>query len=128
MHLQRYIANILTAARHHPSLQGSLISARCTVDMDDFVRASRVVFGPSFVPARIPPEEERSQTLDCCEKDVARVMAGVLGHRLAVRRQMDGLLGSMVRTAVTVDGRPEPSDVPSRETVNGVLAEILSRV
>jgi len=128
IHLQRYIANLLTATRHHPSLRGSLVSARCVGDIDDFVRASRVVFGPSFIPLRTPVGEEKPQTLDCSEKDVARVMAGVLGHRLSARRHIDGLLGAMVRTAVTVDGQPEPRDAPPRETVNSTLAQILSQV
>lgn len=127
-HLEIYMSNLLTAARHHPSLQGTLLSARCVGNLTDFVRASRVVFGPSIDSSRME-QEPSDEGIDCSEKDVSRVLAGVLGHRLAVRQQTDGPMGSMVRTAVSLDGQTRDKDsTPYHESINSVLSGILIKV
>lgn len=129
-HLQVYIQNLLSAARHHPLLQGTLISARCAQDLEDFTRVARVIFGSQ---APTTASGKRLTTLDCTESDVTRVFASVVGHRLATRRQVCGPLGSMVRTAVLLPDENDITpkgleDIQPKETVNSVLAEILGKV
>ncbi|KAF8332841.1 uncharacterized protein EI90DRAFT_3154145 [Cantharellus anzutake] len=139
-HLRIYIQNLLSATRHHPSLQGTSISARCAQDLELFTRIARVIFGNEArgselgqVSSSVRSEKLPHRTLDCTEKDVVRVFASVVGHRLTARRQTRGPLGSMVRTSVLPPqeydlARQQVDDVQPKETVNGILAEILAGV
>jgi hypothetical protein len=43
--LDLYIVNLFAAARHHPELDGTLLTARARKDVDSLVRAGRVVGG-----------------------------------------------------------------------------------
>lgn len=125
--------NLLLATRHHSHLHSSLLSARCTYDIELFIRAARILFGPS------PNTSESSAdqgAASCTERDVTRVFAGVVAHRLSVQSPYLGPLTSLVSTAVDVSSPKEDSliGVPavgleeSRATVHSILAGILHSI
>jgi len=45
--LSLYIADLFAATRHHPELDGTLLTRRAHIDVEDLVRAHRVIFGDS---------------------------------------------------------------------------------
>ena len=154
--------NLLFAARHHSHLEGVLLSARCTRDMEDFIRTACVLFNVPYAPHgfKLNNETNGNDTMSqkkspedavpsghrpkysadllptvysCTEKDVDRVFAGVLAHRLAVRSPIEGPLRSMLLTAADVPGAlvesakaTPPND--DATTVYSVLAGILRSV
>lgn len=143
--------NLFLAVRHHSHLQGSLLSTQCTHDMEDFVRSACILFGSSIAPpdpnasiynvekpySSAPVLVEGPPMLSCTEKDVARVFAGVLAHRLAVQQPQDGPLHSLLISSVdTTEHVPleisnNAGAVPAKAgavTVHSILAGILHTV
>ncbi|KAG8890451.1 hypothetical protein FRB98_008486 [Tulasnella sp. 332] len=106
--LQNYIASLLTAARHHPSLDGSLLTARAVTDYTDLVRASRIVLGrDERLSSGTEPKslslvsESTTQVLSASDADVRRMIVSGLEHRLRVRDGIgERVLGSLECTAV----------------------------
>ncbi|TFK53538.1 hypothetical protein OE88DRAFT_1733444 [Heliocybe sulcata] len=45
--LSLYIADLFAGTRHHPELDGTLLTRRAHIDVEDLVRAHRVIFGDS---------------------------------------------------------------------------------
>lgn len=120
--------------------------------MEDFVRSACVLFGSSiplpdlplaisqaqnsYLPSSLPQEEDRI-LFPCTEKDVARIFAGVLAHRLAVQLPQDGPLRSFLLSSVDYTDSVSPEDVKDRTTatskpailtVHSILAGILRTV
>lgn len=144
--------NLFLAVRHHSHLDGSLLSVQCTHDMEDFVRSACVLFGSSipfhdlplaisqtqmsYLPSSLLQEEDQI-LFPCTEKDVARIFAGVLAHRLAVQQPLDGPLRSFILSSVDYTDSVPPDDLQDRTaanskpavlTVHGILAGILRTV
>ncbi|KAF8320809.1 hypothetical protein DL93DRAFT_2152696 [Clavulina sp. PMI_390] len=114
-HLDTYINNLLLAVRHHPQLQGSMLGAQCSNDLESFVHASSVLFvslqsgmqeeinSEITVPSSntpLPSTADLPSHISCTEKDVGRVFAGILAHRVAVQMPADGPLHSELTGAV----------------------------
>lgn len=148
-HLETYVMNLFLAVRHHSSLEASLLSMRCTQDMEDFVRSARILFGsPGPLPDMpqtsleftVQSPEQIPMSLyaefSCTERDVARVFAGVLAHRLSVQQPVDGPLHSLVLPAVDTsnlledkEGHVKPDGLDSTApTVHSILAGILHSI
>lgn len=109
--LSLYLADLFSAARHHPQLDGTLLTMQATRDAEDLVRADRVIgtdlTGSELIrPPMIPDDVEESASrrvmfdskcapdshpptlllvLDVSEVDVARIVPRVISHRLRVR-------------------------------------------
>lgn len=45
--LSLYVADLFAATRHHPELDGTMLTRRAHIDVEDLVRAYRVIFGDS---------------------------------------------------------------------------------
>jgi hypothetical protein len=161
-HLDTYIMNLLFATRHHSHLEGTLLSARCTRDMEDFIRSAHILFNLPYASYdfkqnnetnengatsqkelsgdtilsghNAPHSADRSPTFySCTERDVDRVFAGVLAHRIAVRSPIEGPLRSMFLTATDVPDAPDEGAEAATHnedviTVYSVLAGILRSV
>ncbi|KAG8970353.1 hypothetical protein FRC03_009626 [Tulasnella sp. 419] len=134
-HLETYMASLLSAVRHHPHLDGTLLTARAMSDYMDLVRASQVVFGKQpRSPALMDkdPEVHRHShmtSLSATELDARRMLPFALEHRLRVRDEpRDGALGSLYFTAVG-GGKDLLVAEEERETVQTVIQyEIIERV
>lgn len=138
-YLQVYIDNLFSAVRQHHSLEASLVSAQCVRDTSDLVKASQVIFGAPVSllhPTPTSPGNTNKISLDCTDSDVTRILPGVLVHRLTTRSSVNGVMGSLIRTAarsahanVTEDHRVMLSSAPQQPVaVHKVLAEILREV
>lgn len=153
--LDTYIMNLLLATRYHSRLEGTLLGARCTRDVEDFVRSACVLFN---VPSTLPDYQRNASKngallregssgdaglsghhgqhfadispvgYSCTEKDVARVFAGVLAHRLAVRSPIEGPLRSIFLAAVDDPEHPDGGGKEDIMSVHSVLAGILRTV
>ncbi|GJJ06249.1 hypothetical protein Clacol_000440 [Clathrus columnatus] len=95
VHLSPLVSNysvaLISAARHHPELDGSLLTARCVKHVEDLLKASGVVFG------QWNGENEMNQIIPLVmEAHVRRIVPPALAHRLRVRdsprEQIMGLL------------------------------------
>ncbi|KAG8978576.1 hypothetical protein FRB94_013498 [Tulasnella sp. JGI-2019a] len=104
--LQNYIASLLTAARHHPTLEATLLTARAVTDYADLVRASRVILGrneqvSSGADARSATLIPETRILSASDGDARRMVMSSLEHRLKVRDGVSNyVLGSLECTAV----------------------------
>lgn len=107
--LHNYIFSLLTAARHHPSLDAALLTARAVADYTDLVRASRVVLGREesvTVSSAASPSSMLSsaRVLSASDADARRMVMSGLEHRLRVREGGgEYVMASLVSTAVGVD-------------------------
>jgi len=109
--LSLYLGDLFSAARHHPQLDGTLLTMQATKDAETLVRADRVIgadltgselirpptiaggmeesasrhvmFDSKCAPDSHPPTS--SLVLDVSEVDVARIVPRVISHRLRVR-------------------------------------------
>jgi len=117
------LADLLSALRHHPHLEGSLLSARCHAHCVDLVRAHSVLFGELSVGQEPSP--------DCVtDEDVRRVvLLSAVVHRLRVRGGPDEeVLASAVYPAVRDDGNAHDGRVQwteGRRTVREVLKVVV---
>lgn len=158
-HLDTYIMNLLLAARHHSHLEGTLLSARCTHDMEDFICSACILFNLPLTSPDFPRHDKTGKNAtalqtepyafsrgnsaqhsanmspavySCTEKDVGRVFAGVLAHRLATCSPIEGPLRSIFFTAVDVlDPSGDAKAVQHEEdaiSVFSILAGILQSV
>jgi hypothetical protein len=112
------MSSLIAATRHHPSLDGTLLSARCVHDLADCVKSTAVISSQ---------EIDEDVELFATESDVVRVFRNVVAHRLRVRDGPgDEILGSLVRSAVF--RHDETEEARGRATVQAVLQEILAEV
>lgn len=117
--------------RHHAHLEGSLLTVKCGEDMVHFVSAARVLFGSGMGAGSNCSRVDN--VLSCSEKDVTRVFAGILAHRLSVQAPPNGPFHSLSHTAVLEIADTETSALLGTQeesvmTVYGVLAAVLHSV
>jgi hypothetical protein len=97
----------------------------------DFVRAACVIFSTSISPP-LSLHSDSEGGMSATEKDVLRVFAGLVGHRVNVREEWDGVLGSMAGGAVGrsqwEDGLRERKANGGGLTVQSVLLEVMKAV
>lgn len=112
-----YINALITAIRHHPELDGMLITSRCVKHAERLIQASAIVF------------RERDYTF-ITDAHVRRAMPPILVHRLRVRgsprEQLLGLLWEKAGPRY-LNSAPQNS-IPEKRTVKAILTEILSEV
>jgi hypothetical protein len=123
---------LLAATRHHPELDGTLLTLQSSKDFTDLVRASRIIFGGAqYWPSRPPGREglaDPPPKMDATEVDVLRVFTHVVAHRLRVRDgPADELLGSMAY-GVVQSARDQNSATVIRRTIRDILKDVLSAV
>ena len=115
--VSHYINALLTAARHHPELDGTFLTVRCVRDAEKLVRAAGLVF-----------REDEDMTIS--EAHVRRIVPPVLAHRLRVRdgprEQIMGILWE--GAGVQNWGKSVEKTQQSRRTIKAILAEILAEV
>ncbi|KAF8520342.1 hypothetical protein BU17DRAFT_65368 [Hysterangium stoloniferum] len=113
-----YTTAILTAARHHPELDGTLLTARCVKDAERLIRASALVF-----------RQDERNTLT--EAHVRRVIPPILAHRLRVRdnprEQIMGILSQDAGARNWGKTQLEQTKL-NRRSIKAILAEILIEV
>ncbi|KLO18401.1 hypothetical protein SCHPADRAFT_866786 [Schizopora paradoxa] len=114
------LADLLSAVRHHPHLEGSLLSARCHAQCVDLVRAHSVLFGTIHVGQEPSPD-------NATDEDVRRViMLSAVAHRLRVR---DGpeeeVLASAVYPTVRDGNNSQARWKEGRRSVQEVLKDIV---
>ncbi|THH07756.1 hypothetical protein EW145_g3170 [Phellinidium pouzarii] len=93
--LDLYLSDLFSAARHHPHLDGTLLTARCRADTVHLLRVWRVLFGHA------PDGQDHAHlSLDVTDEDVRKVFVRSVQHRLRV---LDGprqeILASLIFTA-----------------------------
>jgi hypothetical protein len=151
-----YTSDLFSAARHHPQLDGTLLTVRSRKDADCLIRASRVIglggevtvhLSAGYLNNRddvvkslgenLARSEERdierhelsSCTLDISEADVARIVPRVISHRLkALNKPEDELLASAVYGAFRAGNSTKNGEGSERNTVKDILVQILSEV
>lgn len=89
--VSNYSVALISAARHHPELDGSLLTARCVKHVEHLLKASGIVFGQWNGVS-----EPVQVTALVMEAHVRRIVPPALAHRLRVRdsprEQIMGLL------------------------------------
>ncbi|KZW00188.1 hypothetical protein EXIGLDRAFT_761807 [Exidia glandulosa HHB12029] len=122
------LSAFLSATRHHPRLDGTLLTLQANRDFTDLVRAWRVVMGPSnHALADV-------DSLDATENDAVRVFSHAVMHRVRVRAgPHDEIMGSYAFGALAQagEGDEEPfpeSDPRARPEIVQVLKEIVNVV
>jgi hypothetical protein len=114
--ITHYVNALISAARHHPELDGTILTVRCVKDAEKLVRAAGFVF-----------REDEDMTIT--EAHVRRVVPPILAHRLRVRDgPRDQIMGILWEGAgVRNWGRSEESQ-HVRRTIKTILGEILAEV
>jgi len=144
--LSLYTSDLFSAARHHPQLDGTLLSSLARRDADALIAAARVLGLGGEVIVPLVEDSVESETsdgewpwlgsevrvLDVSEADVARIVPRVVSHRLRVRDgPEDEVLWNAVFGAVgwwKGGEEPEPESERVRSTVKDILVQILSEV
>jgi hypothetical protein len=142
--LALYTSDLFSAARHHPQLDGTLLSSVARTAADTLIAAARVlgIGGEATVPLMDDaeesepseashewPDESDVHVLDVSEADVARIVPRVISHRVRVRDgPEDEVLGNVVSGAVGGWEWEEPERVWGRPTVKDILVQILTDV
>ncbi|KAI5123980.1 hypothetical protein M0805_006392 [Coniferiporia weirii] len=121
--LDLYLSDLLSAARHHPHLDGTLLTARCRAEAMHILRAWRVLFGPAQSSrSRVP------LSLSVADEDVRRVFVRTVQHRLRV---LDGpqqeILASLYFTAPGKSVQ-DAEWAAGRRSVKDILKEIVDLV
>lgn len=120
--LSLYITNITSALRHHPQVDASLVTSRCTKDFVDLVKTSCALTGRN-----VDLLGKEQSVFSATDVDVRRVIRGVLGHRISIRRgPEDEVLGSLVMSSHQNTSRYARD--AERRTIKDVIDEILSEV
>ena len=120
--LSLYITNITSAIRQHPQVDASLVTSRYTKDFIDLVKTSCALAGRD-----VDLLGKEQNLLSATDVDVRRVIRGVLGHRISIRRAPeDEVLGSLVMSSPQNTSR-YPRDA-ERRTTKDVIDEILLEV
>ncbi|KAH7108018.1 hypothetical protein BKA62DRAFT_764092 [Auriculariales sp. MPI-PUGE-AT-0066] len=128
-HLESLLSALLTAARHHPKLDGSLLSLQTTRDLSALIRAHRIAMGKrmSWVERSRDREDRAYDVLDATVDDAVAMFRHTVVHRL---RSRDGpsehLLGGMLCGAV-LDIDLE-ADMGKRETVRPGIREVVMEI
>ncbi|KAH8119364.1 hypothetical protein DFH11DRAFT_1781874 [Phellopilus nigrolimitatus] len=121
--LDLYLSDLISAARHHPHLDGMLLTVRCRAETVQLLRAWRVLFG-----AAPDGEGHLFLTLDVTEEDVWKVFVRAVQHRLRV---LDGprheILSSLIFRAAG-DAIENTEWESGRRTVKDILREIIDTV
>jgi len=138
--LSLYISDLISGARHHPHLDGTLLTSRCHAQMAHILRAWRVLFGPIPVPAdqEIDEDEESQQmeergdasvgVLDVTDEDVKNVYPRVVAHRVRVRNgPADELLSGAIFGAI-FNGEERLEWVAGRRAVADILKEVVHSI
>lgn len=120
--LDLYLSDLFTATRHHPHLDGILLTVRCRNDAEQLIRASRVLCGP------IPNAFQGEPIFDVSLEDVQDIFVRVVQHRIRV---LDGprqeILSSLLFGAATNTGEDAEWET-GRRTVQEILKEIVDTV
>lgn len=120
--LSLYITNITSAVRHHPQVDASLVTSRCTKDFVDLVKTSCALTGRD-----VDLLSKEQNLFSATDVDVRRVIRGVLGHRISIRRgPEEEVLGSLVMSSHQNTSR-DARDA-ERRTIKDVIDEILLEV
>lgn len=120
--LSLYITNIISAVRHHPQVDASLVTSRCTKDFLDLVKTSCALAG-----RHVDLLSKEKNLFYATDVDVRRVIRGVLGHRISIRRAPEEeVLGSLVMSSH--QNRSRYARDAERRTVKDVIDEILLEV
>ncbi|KAF8588651.1 hypothetical protein K439DRAFT_1629435 [Ramaria rubella] len=114
--ISQYINALLTAARHHPELDGTLLTARCVKDAERLVRASGLVF------------RDNEHTM-ISEMHVRRVIPPILAHRLRVRNSpREHMMGILWEGAGIRNWGMPIEESQGRRMIKTILGEILAEV
>lgn len=122
--LKLYILDLFTATRHHPRIDGTLLSAQAHADCSHILRTWRVISGGK------PLSEAWNYsvpvtTLDVSDEDVRWVFPQIVSHRLRVRDgPQDESLASAVFASVDNDKVHRWSD--GKGTLLDILVEIMN--
>lgn len=118
-----YLSDLLSAVRHHPQLDGMLITARCHAETVHLLRAWRALFGPPADGTGRAP-----LSLDVTNEDVRKVFIRAVQHRVGVLEgPRQEIMASLIFTAVGDSDENEEWE-SGRRTVKEVLKEILDVV
>jgi hypothetical protein len=120
--LSLYIANITSAIRYHPQVDAFLVTSRCTKDFMDLIKTSCALAGRD-----VDLLGKEQNLFSATDVDVRRVIRGVLGHRISIRRgPEDEVLGSLVMSSYQNTSRYARD--AERRTIKDVIDEILLEV
>lgn len=127
-HVSLYISNLLSSIRYHPQLDASLITSRCSRDINEFTKASFVLSGSSVELSEDISDDESSmpeRRKILTPDDVKRVIKHVVSHRVQVREGVHSeVLGSLLCTAINksrLDGEPRR---PIKDVLNEAIAAV----
>jgi hypothetical protein len=146
--LSLYTADLFSAARNHPQLDGVLLGYRAKTDANSLIAAGRVLGLGAEVTVPLVDEAEEGQqsdagssgfgpqendsevhVLDVSAADVARIVPRVISHRVRVRDgPEDEVLGSAVFSAVEELEPGGRQEIWERSTVKDILVQILADV
>jgi len=124
-----YISNLLSSIRYHPQLDASLVTSRCSKDINEFTKASFVLAGSTIELGMDDSDDENDAVPErrkvLSPDDVKRVIKHVIAHRLSVRDGVhEEVLGSLVSTAID----KSRLDVEQRRPIKDVLNEAIAAV
>jgi hypothetical protein len=137
--LSLYASDIFSATRHHPELDGTLLTAQARKDLDSLAQAERIVtcdltgmeLLSHLAALRAQSRGERGRTnrryiLDLTKADIGRIAPRIMSHRLRVRDgPADEILGSVAFGAVLGDKGEVKWE---RRTIKDILIKILREV
>lgn len=136
--LSLYMSDLFSATRHHPQLDGMLLTARAVKDAEDLARAGRVLgvdptgmelirdtqigsdddqngewykeFGDDIESSNVTSNLPPVPLLDVSEADVARIAPRVISHRVRVRDGPEDEILSSVLFGAASDDKGKDTD------------------
>ncbi|GAA5939137.1 hypothetical protein JCM1841_003334 [Sporobolomyces salmonicolor] len=129
--LDTYISDVISALRHHPLLEGRMLTARTREELGHLVRVWTAIsrggalsFRKEDSPSERKNEKGKEEELTLLPGDVLAVLLSVLGHRLALRKPKDekSLFWGADGRALLVRRKME------RKTVEDVIRELIAVV
>ena len=80
--LQAYVSDLISTLRHHPLLEGRMVTARATLDLVLFAKLWVVLSRSSGAP-------KWESDMVMLPRDIISILMGVIGHRLKLRDVVD---------------------------------------
>ncbi|GAA6041430.1 hypothetical protein JCM8097_005247 [Rhodosporidiobolus ruineniae] len=142
--LDTYLSDLLSALRHHPQVEGRMVSSKCRAELEKAVRVWVGLTKGEGAVRFVPPgeddsrSEEKEKEMDgegreeplVLPSDVLAVLLSTVGHRLVLRKPRDekSLFWGSDRAALEARRRGDAGERRKRRTVEEVVREVVAIV